>query len=136
MEYVWDDSLRTGVELIDTQHKELFEKINNLLRTASEGKGGEELRKSFTFLSDYTVKHFSEEEEIQKKYKYPDHENHHKLHEAFKKTVWDLSVEWIKKGASAELVQEVQKKIGDWLVVHVKGQDIKLGAYLKSQNAV
>ena len=136
MEYVWDNSLVTGVELIDTQHQELFEKINNLLRTAGEGKGGEELRKSFKFLSDYTVKHFSEEEEIQKKYKYPDFENHHKLHESFKKTVLDLSVEWMKKGSSEGLVLEVEKKIGDWLVVHVKGQDIKLGAYLKSQNAV
>jgi hemerythrin len=39
------------------------------------------------------------------------------------------------KGASEELVNEVRTKIGDWLVTHIKGQDIKLAAYIKAKAA-
>jgi hemerythrin len=129
--FVWDDSLKVGEPNIDAQHKELFEAINNLMKTCAEGKGQEELKKSIDFLNNYTIKHFFEEEQIQQKYKYPDFENHHKIHEAFKKQVRDLSVKWIMSGASETLANEVGEKIGSWLVTHVKGQDVKLGAYIK-----
>jgi hemerythrin len=39
------------------------------------------------------------------------------------------------KGASAELINEVRTKIGDWLVTHIKGNDIKLGAYVREKNS-
>jgi hemerythrin len=130
--FVWDDSLKVGEPTIDTQHKELFAAVNALIKTCEEGKGQEELKKSIDFLNNYTIKHFFEEEQIQHKYKYPDLENHHKIHEAFKKQVRDLSVKWIMGGASEALAREVREKIGEWLVVHVKGQDVKLGAHIKS----
>jgi hemerythrin len=129
--FVWDDSLKVGEPTIDAQHKELFTAINNLIKTCEEGKGEAELKGSIDFLNNYTIKHFFEEEQIQQKYKYPDFENHHKIHEGFKKLVRDLSVKWIMSGASNALANEVKEKIGDWLVVHVKGQDVKLGAYIK-----
>jgi hemerythrin len=36
------------------------------------------------------------------------------------------------KGPSAGLVEEVKEKIYGWLVSHIKIEDIKLGAYLKT----
>jgi hemerythrin len=122
----------TGHELIDSQHKQLFDSINSLIESCEKGKGQEDLLKNLDFLNDYTIKHFFEEEQIQKTYRYPDHENHKKLHEGFKATVRDFRVKMIMQGASADLALDVQKVIGDWLVTHVKGQDIKLGAYIKA----
>jgi hemerythrin len=131
MEYVWDDSFKTGNELIDKQHKQLFEAINDLLKISSGGESAE-LKKSLDFLNEYTIKHFFDEEQLQQKYKYPDYPNHKKLHENFKALVRELSHQWIMNGASDSLTDEVKTKIGDWLVSHIKGQDIKIGAYIKS----
>jgi len=39
MPLVWDDSLRTGVLLVDNQHQELFRQINGLHEAMLQGKG-------------------------------------------------------------------------------------------------
>jgi hemerythrin len=132
MEYLWDKSLETGNQMIDTQHKQLFLAVNNLLHICESGKGKDELKKSLDFLTDYTIKHFFDEEQLQQQYKYPDYENHKKYHEGFKKEVRDLSVELIMKGASDSLLKDVQVKIGGWLVTHIKGQDVKVAAHIRS----
>jgi hemerythrin-like metal-binding protein len=133
MEYVWDKSFETGHAMIDTQHKQLFAALNDLIETCRLGKGAEELEKNLNFLNDYTIKHFFDEEQVQQKYHYPDYENHKKIHDNFKATVRDLKVKMIMKGASDELIQEVREKIGNWLITHIKGQDVKIGAYIKAQ---
>jgi hemerythrin len=134
-EYVWDDSVKTGHEMIDEQHKQLFAAVNGLLRACRENKGNDELTRSLNFLSDYTIKHFFDEEQVQLKCKYPDYPAHKQLHENFKATVRDLKVQLIMKGPSEALINDVRAKIGDWLVTHIKGNDIKLGAYIQRQNS-
>jgi hemerythrin len=41
----------------------------------------------------------------------------------------------ILKGATDELVKEVNSSIGDWLVNHIRIQDFKLAKYIKSMDA-
>ncbi|MDR1239971.1 MAG: hemerythrin family protein, partial [Treponema sp.] len=118
-------------ELIDEQHKQLFVAVNSLLKISNQGRD-EELKKSLDFLNEYTIKHFFDEEQLQLKYKYPDYPNHKKLHENFKAMIRDLSHKWIMNGSSGLLTNDVKVKIGDWLVSHIKGQDIKLGAHIRS----
>jgi hemerythrin len=134
MEYVWDESFRVGHEMIDEQHQQLFAAINEFMSVCNQGKIGDELKKSLDFLNDYTIKHFFEEEQLQKKYEYPDYENHRALHEGLKKVARDMSVQWIMKGSSEALAEDVKIKVGDWLVNHIKVEDKKLGAYIQSKN--
>ncbi|MDR2021429.1 MAG: hemerythrin family protein [Treponema sp.] len=133
VEYVWDESVRTGNDFIDEQHKQLFAAINDLMKACEDNRGKEELTKSLNFLNDYTIKHFFDEEQLQQKFNYPEYTRHKELHEGFKATVRDLKVRMIMKGASAELIDEVRAKIGDWLVTHIKGNDIRLASYIGQQ---
>jgi methyl-accepting chemotaxis protein len=132
-EYVWDETFATGNGTIDSQHQTLFNAINRLLFALRAGQAKEELKKAIDFLNDYTVKHFFEEEQIQQAARYPGYPAHHKMHEDFKAVVRKLGRELIMKGASDKLITDVRKKIGDWLVTHIKGQDVKLGAYLREE---
>jgi hemerythrin len=136
MEHKWDSSLEVGYELIDNQHKQLFQAIYDLIDNCDGAHSGEQLKKSMDFLNSYTIKHFFEEEQIQQKYNYPDFPNHKKLHDGFKEVVKDFSHRLILEGVSKELAEEVRKKIYDWLVSHIKIQDKKLGIHLKSVSAV
>jgi hemerythrin len=133
--YLWDDSIATGIPKIDEQNKTLFEAINNLEMVAETGKGEQEIKKSLDFLTDYTIKHFFEEEEIQKRHGYPEFESHHQEHEDFKASVRKLSHQLILKGTSVELVDSLSATFGDWLVTHIKIQDKKLAAYLREHGA-
>jgi hemerythrin len=133
--YVWDDSIATGIAKIDEQHKKLFESINDLETVAESGKGEQEIKKSLDFLTDYTIKHFFEEEEIQKRYGYTEFESHHAEHEKFKASVRELSHQLILKGTSVELVDSLCATFGDWLVNHISVRDKKLAAFLREKGA-
>jgi hemerythrin len=131
--YSWDKSFETQNALIDEQHQKLFDALNGFLRVSGEKKSREEVKKSLDFLNDYTIKHFFDEEQLQKQYGYPDHPNHHELHEDLKKTVRELQHDFILNGISDKLIGDVEKKVGDWLVAHIKTQDVKIGAHIKNQ---
>ncbi|MDR2489906.1 MAG: bacteriohemerythrin [Spirochaetaceae bacterium] len=129
-DYPWNESYSVKIELIDSQHKQLFEHINNLLRACREGRSGEELQKTIGFLENYTIKHFFEEEQIQKKSGFPQYVQHKKLHDCFKETVKALGHELILKGITPALVQKLRHELGDWLVTHIQVQDTLLAKHL------
>ena len=95
-----DKSLEVGNVLIDNEHKELIKAINEFFDAVAVKSGSDKLQATLRFLNDYTIKHFSDEEELQKKYKYPNFPAHHALHETYKKVVRDTMHEFISKGAS------------------------------------
>jgi methyl-accepting chemotaxis protein len=133
--YRWDDSFVSGVRLIDARHKRLFEAVNRLIDACEQGKGKEELEKSLVFLSNYTIKHFSEEEALQQKYGYAEYPAHRALHEAFKKTVREFAAELKSKGPSEDLIERLKREVGGWLVTHVKVVDLKMAAIIKANGA-
>jgi methyl-accepting chemotaxis protein len=134
-DFPWDRSLETGHKVIDGQHRQLFAAINGLLDAFRNGKGKEELVKALNFLQDYTIKHFSDEEELQKQCGYPDYPNHHKLHEGLTAVVKELNRKLSVQGISDELIREVHQNVGVWLVTHIKAQDTKLAAYIRSKTS-
>ncbi|MDR0721098.1 MAG: bacteriohemerythrin [Treponema sp.] len=133
--FVWDSSIATEIPLIDQRHKRLFEAINRLVDACAQGIGQTELKKSLDFLMAYTVKHFDEEEKIQREYNYPDYSSHRKIHEAFKETVRSLSRDLVAKGVSEELIQRVKTEAGDWLLKHITVMDLKLSKFIKEAEA-
>ncbi|MDR0710091.1 MAG: bacteriohemerythrin [Spirochaetaceae bacterium] len=133
--YQWDNSFVTGIKLIDARHKRLFEMVNRLLDACDQGRGQTELAKSLDFLVNYTVKHFSEEEALQRQYGFPGFEGHRQLHENFKKTVGEFGRELKTRGPSQEMLERIKTQVGGWLVTHVKSVDSKMAASLKSAGA-
>jgi hemerythrin len=133
MEYKFDKSLETGHEKIDEQHKQLFDTLNSIIEASQQGCGKDEIYKTLDFLNQYTIMHFMTEENLQKHYEYPDYLQHKKYHDDFKATVKELTNTLIEKGPVKELIDTAVKTVGDWLVTHIKGNDIKLAAYIKSK---
>jgi hemerythrin len=131
MAYIWNSSLETGHELIDNQHKQLVAAVNKLLDACRNGQGAEEVATTMDFLTGYTIKHFSDEEKLQREYDYPDYLTHKRLHDDFKVVVGDLTKRLIREGPTEEIIEEVSASIGDWLVNHIKGDDFRLAAHIQ-----
>ena len=51
MSLTWNENLLTGVSKIDDQHMELFHAMNRLFDACNQGKGAEEIKHVFEFLS-------------------------------------------------------------------------------------
>ena len=133
MAYLWDTSLETGHEKIDNQHKQLIEALNGLIDASHHGKGSEEIFKTLDFLTGYTVMHFATEEKLQVDYDYPDYHIHKRYHDEFKGTVKELTEQLKEKGPTEELICTVSAVIGNWLLNHIRGDDFRMAAYVKSK---
>ena len=140
---LWKEEYRIGNEVIDAQHKELFDKIESLLHISTTGDveaSRKECLDIIDFLVSYTMFHFESEEAYQKEIGYVSYIEHVKLHEQFRNTVL-----MYKEKMEKEFSQETLKKFGGtmmtWLTIHVCGCDRKivnnefLGANITFENA-
>ena len=133
MAYQWDASLETGHAKIDGQHKQLITALNSIIDASRQGKGRDEIFKTLDFLTGYTIMHFSTEEKLQQTYDYPDYLIHKRYHDEFKVTVTELTKQLVDKGPTDELIGSVTETIGNWLLNHIKGDDFRMAAYVKSK---
>jgi hemerythrin len=125
----WSDSLLTGVEWQDFQHKELFSRINSLLDAMDMGFGKDEVLRLFEFLDEYFVIHFDAEEQAMHKYDYPDTLAHLEEHTRFIDDIAKLRSDALH-GVSAGLVIQVQSRVVGWLINHIGSIDKSLGAFI------
>ena len=87
----------------------------------------------WTFWTKYTKTHFGHEEALQAQYHYPDYTNHKRYHAAFLKTVEDLSRRLKTEGPTLQLVGEINRQLGGWLVNHIKNEDVKVAQHIREQ---
>ena len=132
--YDFTSDLATGNDLIDSEHRELIDTINNLLIACGEGKGRGEIHKTLEFLNDYIVYHFNDEEKLQRKYGYPDYENHKRYHEEYKRIVAGILNEFGQGGATVALISKINQAIAAWLINHIKKEDVKVAAHIRSKS--
>lgn len=127
----FDNSLVTGNDIIDEQHKELIAKINKLIDCCEQSSGKLEAIKMLDYLSEYTDFHFSAEEKLQEEVSYPGIEEHKKKHDEFKKSVEELHEMLIEEeGPTESFVNAVNKNVIDWLYDHIKGFDCSVASYI------
>lgn len=128
---IWNDGLKIGVPLIDSEHKELCGRIDNLLTACSAGHGRDEIAQTVAFLQEYTVKHFSDEEKLQRSSGYPKCAEHKAMHEYFKSKVADLRASLEENGANVANVSETNYFLMNWLLNHIQKVDKELATYIK-----
>ena len=133
MVYQWDSTLETGHAKVDNQHKQLVAALNDLIEASYSDKGEKTVMDTLDFLTGYTIKHFSDEEKLQKDSNYPDYLNHKRIHENFKLTVKGMVEQVKKEGPTKKIMNDVTESLGSWLINHIKGDDFRMAAYVKSK---
>jgi len=128
---MWKESLKIGVTLIDSEHKELCDRIDNLFAACAKGKGKDEIVKTLEFMESYTIKHFSDEEKLQRSSGYPKCTEHKAMHEYFKKQIAELKKDLTENGASISTVSKTNYFLMDWLLKHIQQVDTELANYIK-----
>ncbi|MHC1684502.1 MAG: bacteriohemerythrin [Clostridiaceae bacterium] len=126
----WDESLSVGVRSIDLQHKEIFNRINDFLVSMKSGLDKKEVLRTLDYLEIYVVKHFNEEEFIQRRYNYPKYNEQHRQHEEFKMQLLELRKELESMGLTTTFVILTEQKVCSWWHNHIIKEDKDLGDYL------
>ena len=128
----FDDTLVTGNEMIDSQHRELIGKINDLLRSCEDHADRKGAVRMLNYLADYTEFHFAAEERLQEEAAYPEIEAHKAQHAAFVKAIKELE-EMLEEeeGPTDEFVEAVNKNVVEWLKNHIQICDKKVAAFVR-----
>jgi hemerythrin-like metal-binding protein len=122
----------TGIEEVDTQHKNLFQALNRLGAAFQKGTAGEEVKTSLAFLAEYTVDHFNAEEAFMQKMGYPKFTAHRMQHSQLVSKVQNLVV---KLDEGFMITGDVISFFSDWLVDHINASDMDYVRYAKGKTA-
>lgn len=128
---MWKDSLKIGVTLIDSEHKELCDRIDRLLDACSKGQGRDEILKTLEFMESYTIKHFGDEERLQKASSYPKIVEHKAMHNFFTGKIAELKKDIADNGVNIATVSKTNYFLMDWLLNHIQKVDSELAQYIK-----
>jgi hemerythrin len=78
------------------------------------------------------IRHFSDEEEIQRLHRYPGYSTHKLEHDSFVARLNGLNLEIDVEGVALHHVIETNHLLLKWLIHHITTVDVQLGKFLKN----
>ncbi len=132
----WTDKLAIGVSTIDSQHKELFKRINNLVTAIKQHRCKSEIDGTIRFLDDYARVHFSDEEKHMRDTNYLGLEEQQEDHEKYLAALAELKEQALLprvEGGSYDLSATTNQVVVDWIVDHIMKVDLKFGTFLQKR---
>ena len=122
----WDDKYKVGHNLIDSQHKQLFDIADKLYEVAYKKEPYRDIDISLILqdLARYVNYHFSCEEELMRDNDYAGMENHCNIHSTFKTYVTTLVSDFSR--VQAVDMKKLYDFVCTWLIEHIGSEDKKL----------
>ncbi|MDR0785416.1 MAG: bacteriohemerythrin [Treponema sp.] len=126
----WEDRYSVGIPAIDRQHKELLNLTNELYNVCQLGDEAahEHFRSVIHKAVEYVKFHFSAEEQIMEKIKFPELPDHKKQHESFVRQVLENVGEF--ESGKRFVPNAFVRFLKDWILTHIAMSDQKYHTYI------
>ena len=118
----WREGFCIGIDHLDREHRYLFALVVAL--------NPDTAARTMEKLLEYVTLHFSHEQAVMKKSRYPALEEHLKQHEAFAARVAEFLTggdDWTE-----ERVQDLRRYLNKWLIAHILTHDMRFGKWFAS----
>jgi hemerythrin len=127
MPIIWNDTLNTGIGVIDSQHRRIVAYIN-ALEEARLANDRTRVGSVIEQLIDYTQSHFGFEESLMEEAGYRFLKPHQKVHELFIRRVNGFTVRAAK---GEDVAAELHSMLSTWLLNHIAHEDRDYAAAVK-----
>ena len=117
----WNNSLTTGLPWQDTQHREIFSRVDDLLEAMYRGGDVNELEKLFKMVQQTLTKHFTHEEQFMLRALCPGFAEHKAAHESFLEQL--PAVKQKLRDPIPKTILDVQFFFVSWLREHILSLD-------------
>lgn len=124
----WTVELDTGIEVIDHQHRQIVDFINQL-EVANVTKDKAKIKEIIDACVDYTLSHFAFEESLQEEAGYKYCKPHKKVHELFTRKVAEYQQ---RVDLGDDVADELHGMLSRWLINHIKRDDADYVASVKT----
>lgn len=128
----FDETLHTGDQRVDEQHRTLIEMFNSLHAASQEGRGPEVVAPLLEQLQDYTIRHFADEQDLMSRSRFPADEmlahteQHHELTQKVRQLITDY-----RSGGFATILP-LATLLQEWLATHIRQSDRRVVEHLRS----
>ena len=123
----WPGTLATGHRVIDDEHRFLVGITNSLAAALEAGDGAGSVRQVVCDLLDYATEHFSHEESLMDRHRYPGADGHKLEHSALLDAISRMLLDFENgRPISADLMALLKH----WLSDHIGRIDKALALYL------
>ena len=127
---IFDDSLLTGFDAIDEQHRLFLTMLTELGAQIEAGHHRQGVIDAFQGMRLYADGHFADEEILMAARGYPELEAHKRLHATFLGMAADLEG---RLGDGAGLLSvETLEFLGSWFIGHIRNEDQRFAAFARS----
>lgn len=132
LEFTWEESMRTGDEVTDLQHKELIRQLNLLLRAMHRRQAEPQVEAMLNFLSKYVIEHFDHEEACMDRVRCPLAAANRRAHAEFMARFDALTNEWANSSSPASLIAvKMLRDLSEWFVRHIRSIDARMLPYVR-----
>tara|TARA_B100000315_G_scaffold107277_1_gene98476 strand:+ start:1084 stop:1488 length:405 start_codon:yes stop_codon:yes gene_type:complete len=131
MTLTWSDQYSVNIKEIDEQNKMLLDIVNEFDEAVGESKEEETLEKTIDLSLHYVNSYFTKQEELMKKYGYPNFDDHKDQHNKIIEELFHICKK--HKEGDKEVARKIAFFFGYWLNTHVLIEDRKLGEFLNNK---
>lgn len=133
--YQFTDDCMINIELIDNEHRKLFDVINEAISLVEKTDDVEPIFNNLlSTLKDYASTHFAHEEEYMKSINDPELALQQREHRAFTKKVNEFSLDTSSKEAAKKSLNDLLLYLVKWLYHHILSSDIMIGKIKSNDN--
>ena len=134
----FDDAFVTGVEEIDSQHRNLIDLTNEASALFARGPTPKQVRHVVQELLSYAIYHFRTEESLMQEYRYNDGDAaaadaHVRAHRGFAAKV--VATQEALENREYVDFEQLIDFLADWITRHIMGTDQKLAGFILQRRA-
>lgn len=129
----WKDSYCVNIEVVDIQHKELFnilDKCYDLLLKSKDKDNYDEVISILLNLKEYAIYHFKTEEKFMKENNYSKFLSHKFAHDSFIEKINTFDPYSVDKDTTTSL-KNILEFVSQWIKNHILDVDMKILQYIK-----
>lgn len=119
----WSQELETGDARIDAEHREIYDRLNEIGAAIDRGSDPEALTRLITLLLDYAYLHFHHEEHAMACARCPFHERNCTAHRLFIERVKTWLVIVNSGTAPISLISDIYREGCTWIEHHIATVD-------------
>lgn len=120
----------TGIELVDSEHKRLFElaeQTYQLMQAEYIPDKYDHIKDLLIELREYTEKHFADEEEYMESIQYKRITSQRLQHRNFIKKLSEVDVDEVIDENQEKTIEDILNFLTNWLVHHILEMDMMIG---------
>lgn len=129
----WRDEYSIGVAQIDSEHRQLFDVINEFHDQQQGAIAANDILKMLNRLIKYSEQHFRNEEAIMRGEGYAGMDEHQQQHDKLVGAIFDIAAD-VEAGKST-IDMQLHTFLKNWLLDHILLHDMNFADFLKAKAA-